>query len=199
MSVSRKMLKGMGLSEEQQDTILEAHGEQVEGLKSQLAAAQAEAGRLTELQKQLEAAQTELETAKKDGWKDKHDSIQQEFEQYKAEIQAKESKAAKEKAARAWYESKGIAGKALNIAMRGSSAEVEALELDEAGKIKDASALEALAQGDFAGLASREEIRGADTAKPPAGRSGEEQPSSRGAELYAAYHSSRYGGERKEN
>lgn len=79
MSVSRKMLKGMGLSEEQQDTILEAHGEQAEGLKSQLAAAQAEAGRLAELQKQLEAAQTELETAKQDGWKGKHDSLQAEF------------------------------------------------------------------------------------------------------------------------
>lgn len=198
MSVSRKMLKGMGLSEEQQDTILEAHGEQVEGLKSQLAAAQAEAGRLAELQKQLEAAQTELETAKQDGWKDKHDSLQAEFEQYKAEIQAKESKAAKEKAARAWYESKGISGKALSVAMRGSGAEVEALELDEGGKIKDSSALDALIQGDFAGLVRNTETQGAQTAHPPAGQSGGEQPRSRGAELYAAYHSSRYG-DRKEN
>ncbi len=199
MSITRKMLKGMGLSEEQQDTILEAHGEQADRLRAELKQAQEEAGRAGQLEQRVNELESQLEAAKKDGWKDKHDALQQQFDQYKAEIAAKESQAAKEKAARDWYQGQGVTGKALEIAMRGSGGEVAALELDEAGKIKDSSALEALVQGDFAGLVSREETRGADTARPPAGQSGGEQPSSRGAELYAAYHGSRYGEERKEN
>ena len=199
MSITKKMLKGMGLNEEQIDTVLEAHDEQVEGLKDQLKEAQTQAEKVSNLESQLQTAQAELQAAKQDGWKDKHDSLQAEFEQYKAEIAAKEAQAAKEKAARDWYESKGVAGKALSVAMRGSGAEIAALELDEAGKIKDSSALDALIQGDFAGLVRNTETQGAQTAHPPAGQSGGEQPSSRGAELYAAYHGSRYGEERKEN
>ena len=35
MALTRKLLKGMGLTEEQVDTIIEAHSETVEGLKKQ--------------------------------------------------------------------------------------------------------------------------------------------------------------------
>lgn len=199
MSLTRKFLKAMGVEDEKIDQIIEAHSSTVEGLKEQIDALKAEAGNAEETKAKLAELQKKLEAADQDGWKDKHDALQQQFDQYKAEIAAKESQAAKEKAARDWYQGQGVTGKALEIAMRGSGGEVAALELDEAGKIKDSSALEALVQGDFAGLVSREETKGADTARPPAGQSGGEQPSSRGAELYAAYHSSRYGGERKEN
>lgn len=206
MALTRKFLKAMGIEDEKIDQIIEAHSATVDGLKEQIDTLKAEAGngeetkaKLADLQKQLDKANADLEAAKNDGWKDKHDSLQAEFEQYKAEIAAKEAQAAKEKAARDWYESKGVAGKALSVAMRGSGAEIAALELDEAGKIKDSSALDALIQGDFAGLVRNTETQGAQTAHPPAGQSGGEQPSSRGAELYAAYHGSRYGEERKEN
>lgn len=100
-------------------------------------------------------------------WKDKHDALKKEFEDYKAGVTAKETKSAKEAAARAYYESKGITGKALDIAMRGSCAEIEALELAD-GKIKDAAALEALVKGDFSGLVSTTTTTGANTATPPA-------------------------------
>lgn len=93
--------------------------------------------------------------------------LKKEYEDYKAGVSAKESKAAKEAAARAYYESKGITGKALDIAMRGSGSEIEALELED-GKIKDAAALDALVKGDFSGLVSTTTTTGANTATPPA-------------------------------
>ena len=52
--------------------------------------------------------------------------------------------------------------------MRGSGAEIAALELGEDGKIKDAAALEALVKGDFSGLVSTTTTTGANTANPPA-------------------------------
>ena len=96
--------------------------------------------------------------------------LKKEFEDYKAGVSAKEARAAKEAAVRAYYQTKGITGKALDIAMRGSGAEIEAVELGEDGKIRDAAALEALVKGDFAGLVG--ETHGAPTSHPPRGSGG---------------------------
>lgn len=92
--------------------------------------------------------------------------LKKEFEDYKKVVTAKEAKSAKEAAARAYYESKGITGRALDIAMRGSGAEVEALELD-GGKIKDTKALDGLIAGDFSELVSTVRREGAKTDTPP--------------------------------
>lgn len=126
-------------------------------------------------------------------WKDKYDTLKKDFETYKGQQTAKEAKAAKESAARAYYQSKGITGKVLDIAMRGSGAEVEALELGEDGKIKDAKALDELVAGDFSGLVSTTTTQGAPTATPPSNNGAESKPVSRAAQLDAAYHRNLYG------
>ena len=81
-------------------------------------------------------------------------------------FEAKEARAAKEAAVRAYYESKNIAGKALDIAMKGSGAEIDALEMD-GDKIKDYSSIDALIGGVFSGLAGHTVTRGADVPHPP--------------------------------
>ena len=167
MALKRSFLKGMGLTDEQCDSIIEAHAETVDGLKADLARYRESAGKAEQLQKDLEKANADLESAKKDGWKDKHDKVKKEFDDYKAGITAKETKAAKEKAVKAYYESKNITGDSLTIAMRGSGAEIEGIELD-GDKIKDTAALDALVGGAFAKLVSTTIKTGASTATPPA-------------------------------
>jgi hypothetical protein len=157
----------MGLTDEQCDSIIEAHAETVDGLKADLARYKETAGKAEQLQKDLEKANADLESAKKDGWKDKHDKVKKEFDDYKAGITAKETKAAKEKAVRAYYEGKKITGDNLAIAMRGSGAEIDGIELD-GDKIKDTAALDALVSGAFAKLVSTTTVKGATTATPPA-------------------------------
>lgn len=98
---------------------------------------------------------------------EEYKKLKKEFDDYKAEVSGKEAKAAKERAARAFFEGKGIIGKSLDIAMRGSGAEIAALELD-GDKIKDTSALDALVKDTYSGLVSTTTIRGAQTATPPA-------------------------------
>ena len=171
MALTRKFLKAMGIEEEKIDQIIEAHTETVSGLKDSLEKAEVAAKDLPGVQKELDAAKADLAAAKKDGWKDKHDTLKKEFEDYKKGVTAKEAKSAKEAAARAYYESKGITGRALGIAMRGSGAEVEALELD-GGKIKDTKALDGLIAGDFSGLVSTVRREGAKTDTPPANNGG---------------------------
>lgn len=167
MALKRSFLKGMGLTDEQCDSIIEAHAETVDGLKADLARYKESAGKAEQLQKDLEKANADLESAKKDGWKDKHDKVKKEFDDYKAGITAKETKAAKEKAVKAYYEGKKITGDNLAIAMRGSGAEIDGIELD-GDKIKDTAALDALVSGAFAKLVSTTTVKGATTATPPA-------------------------------
>lgn len=189
----------MGIEDEKIDQIIEAHTETVDGLKTSLEQAQADAKALPDVQKELDETKASLEAAKKDGWKDKHDALKKEFEDYKTGVTAKETKAAKESAVRAWYQSKGITGKALDIVMRGSGAEIEALKLKEDGSIEDASALETLVKGDFSSLVSNTTTTGADTPTPPAtGEKGGNEPNTQAAKLYAAYHSNLYGEAKKE-
>ena len=171
MALTRKFLKALEIEDEKIDQIIEAHTETVSGLKDSLDKAEAAAKDLPSVQKELDATRADLEAVKKDGWKYKHDTLKKEFEDYKKGVTAKETKAAKEAAVRGYYESKGITGKALDIALRGSGAEIEALELVE-GKIKDAAALEALVKGDFSGLVSTTTTTGANTANPPANTGG---------------------------
>lgn len=127
--------------------------------------------RYTEKLEEIETLKTEKQTAEDSAttagkWKDKYDALKGEFDDYKSEQASKETKAAKEKAVRAYYESKGITGKSLDIAIRGSSEEINSLEMD-GDKIKDSSALDELVKGTFSGLVSTTIVKGADTATPP--------------------------------
>lgn len=163
MALTRKMLKAMGIEEEKIDQIIEAHSETVDSLKADRDNYKKDADQLKSVREELD----ELKAKGDDGWKGKHDKLKGEFDKYKGDIEAKETKANKEKAVRAFYESKGITGKNLEIAMRGSRAEIDGIELD-GDKIKDNSALDALVNGDFSGLVATTTTKGANTANPPA-------------------------------
>lgn len=150
MALTRKMLKAMGIEEEKIDQIIDAHAETVDGLKTDIAKYKGDAEKLPGIQKELE----DLKAKGDDGWKEKHDNVKKEFDNYKNEQTAKETKAAKEKAVRAYFEGKNIEGANLNLAVRSCGAEIEALELD-GDNIKDTAALDALIAGDLAGLVSK--------------------------------------------
>ena len=162
MSLTRKLLKGMGLTDEQVDTIIEAHTDTVDGLKEQVKTYKADAEKLPNVQKELD----DLKAAGDGGWEEKAKDFEKKYNDLVAENKNKETKAAKESAAKAFFESKGITGNSLEIAMRGSSAEIAALDLD-GEKIKDSSALDALVNGTFKALVSTTTTKGANIPNPP--------------------------------
>ena len=167
MALTRKLLKGMGLTDEQVDTIIEAHTDTVDGLKADVSKYKADAEKLPSVQKQLDG----LKAAGDGGYKEKYEKEHSAFEAFKTDITAKESKAAKEKAVRAYFESKNITGANLDLAMRGCGEEMAALELD-GEKIKDTKSLDALVDGTYKGLVSTTQTKGANPATPPANTGG---------------------------
>lgn len=162
MALTRKLLKGMGLTDEQVDTIIEAHTDTVDGLKADISRYKADVEKLPGVQKQLD----ELKAAGDDGYKEKYEEEHSAFETYKADVTAKEAKAAKEKAVRAYFEGKNITGANLELAMRGCGEEMAAIELD-GDKIKDTKSLDALVAGTYKGLVSTSRTKGTDTSNPP--------------------------------
>lgn len=168
MALTRKMLKGMGLTEEQADTIIEAHTETVDGLKERLKTAEDKAKTADDLQKELDG----LKANSGPDYKAKYEKEHSDFEAFKSDVTAKETKAAKEKAARAYFEAKNITGNNLAIALRGAKDEISGIELDDKGGIKDSKALDALVDGEFASLVVKSSARGANTATPPGSKTG---------------------------
>ena len=167
MALTRKSLKAMGLTDEQVDSIVEMHTETVDGLKEKLKTAEDKANKLDDVQKELDG----LKANGGDDYKAKYEAEKKAFADYKADQTAKETKAAKEKAVKAYFEGKNITGANLDIAMRGCRDEIGAIELD-GDKIKDTAALDALVNGTFAGLVVTKTVQGAQTANPPANNGG---------------------------
>lgn len=167
MALTRKLLKGMGLTDEQVDTIIEAHTDTVDGLKADISRYKSDAEKLPSVQKQLD----DLKAAGDGGYKEKYEKEHSAFETYKADVTAKETKAAKEKAVKAYFESKNITGANLDLAMRGCGEEMAALELD-GDKIKDTKSLDELVDGTYKGLVSTTQTKGANPATPPANTGG---------------------------
>lgn len=169
MALTRNFLKALGLNEEQINSIVEAHTETISGIKDELKTAKAKAEKFSEVEKELNDLKTEK--AGSEDYKSKYEKEHNDFENYKSEITAKETKATKEKAVKAYFESKGITGKNLAIAMRGCKSELDGIELD-GDKIKDKTSLDELIKGDFSGLVATTKIKGVDTANPPTNTGG---------------------------
>ena len=145
---------GEACTEEIENRLVALHLGVVDPLKDDLTKYKADAEKLPGVQKELD----DLKAAGDDGYKEKYEKEHSAFETYKSDVMAKESKAAKEKAVRAYFESKNITGANLDLAMRGCGEEMAALELD-GEKIKDTKSLDALVDGTYKGLVSKQTVR----------------------------------------
>ena len=184
----REILSAAGVDSEHMstavDAIIDGNVASIEALREDVAKYKADAEKLEAVQKEL----NELKANTGDDYKAKYEAEKKAFADYKADQTAKETKAAKEKAVRAYFEGKNITGANLDIAMRGCRDEIGAIELD-GGKIKDTAALDALVNGTFAGLVVTKTVQGAQTANPPANNGGSKLTK---ADIYAKDEHGRY-------
>ena len=170
MAITRKLLKGMGLTEEQQDTIIEAHTDTVNGLKADVDRYKADAEKLPGVKKELD----DLKGKGDDGYKAKYESEHQAFEDYKASVAAEKTTAAKEKALETALKKVGIADKRLQSVARLCKGDglLDKLELDDKGAIKDSDKLEASLKESYSDYIVKTSTQGANTPNPPANNGG---------------------------
>lgn len=166
MALTRSMLKGMGLTGEQIDTIIDAHADTVDGLKEERDGYKANSEKLKEAEKKLKEAEKEIEALKSagdDGWKEKHDAVKAEFDAYKNDVESKEAKAAKEKAYRDVLKDANLNEKGIEKAVK--YADWDAIEL-EGEAIKDAKNLIKAAKEEWAEYVVKTNAGGANVRTP---------------------------------
>jgi hypothetical protein len=170
LAITRKLLKGMGLTEEQQDTIIEAHTDTVNGLKADVDRYKADAEKLPGVQKELD----DLKGKGDDGYKEKYESEHKAFENYKTSVAAEKTTAAKEKALETALKKIGIAEKRIATVAKMAKADgfLDALELDENGTAKDAAKFETSLKDGYGEFVVTTSTKGAPTPNPPANNDG---------------------------
>ena len=166
MSLTRKMLKAMGIEEEKIDQIIEAHTDTVEGLKSDLSKYKTDAEKLSDVQKELD----ELKAKGDDGWKEKHDKLKGEFDAYKKDVEAKETHNKKVEAYKAILKDANLSEKGIEKAIK--YAEWDKIELGEDGKLKGANDHIKAAREEWAEYVTTTTTTGAKTSTPPANNGG---------------------------
>lgn len=172
MALTRKFLAALGIESEKIDQIVEANSESLADIQDKLAKANAElkeakskADTLPDVQKELNdlKAQVAADAKAREG-KD-YDALKKEYEDYKAEVQEKAVKSAKEKALRDLLSDMKVSDKGTSMIMKYMG--VSGIELDEEGKLKDAASIKKAVKEDWSDYIPTVETKGADTKTPP--------------------------------
>lgn len=174
MSLTRKALVAMGIEAEKIDQIIEMHTEVVDSIKLDRDAAKEDAKKYKADSETLVKVQKELDDLKAkegqpDSYKEKYENLKNEFDAFKNEQSAKETKAAKTEAYKDMLKEIGISGKRLDSIAR--LTDLDSIELVD-GKIKDIEELKTKAKDEWSDFIVSEGTMGAKTPTPPASTGG---------------------------
>ncbi len=98
-------------------------------------------------------------------WKTKYDALKDDFEAYKKDVSAKESKATRESAYKKLLKEAGVSEKRIDAVLKVS--DVDSLEMEDDGSFKDSNKILENIKEEWADFITTTETRGAKTATPP--------------------------------
>lgn len=163
--LTRKMLKAMAIEDEKIDQIIEAHTETTESLKAERDKLKADAEKASELQAQLDKANETIKAAGTDSYKVKYEAIKEEFDSFKKEIKSKETAKAKADAYEQLLKDAGISEKRIPAILKVT--DIESIEIDEEGKLKDADKLTENIKTEWSDFIQTKGVQGAEIPNPP--------------------------------
>lgn len=189
MALTRAMLKGMGLTEEQISAIIDEHTSVTSVLKEDVKKYKEDAEKLPGIQKELDDLKKD---AAENDWQGKYTKEHEDFEQYKTSIAAKE-KADKLKSAYTKLLNECKVGEK-HIASILRVTDFKDMKLANDGTLEGADKLKEQITADWAGFIPTTDTLGAGVDNPPAGSGNPDKGTSgRAAELAAKYTSNLYG------
>lgn len=144
------------------EKIISGHAATIEALKEERDSYKEQAEKMPDLQKELDG----LKKNAADG-KD-YQTLKQEFEDYKKQVEAEKVKGAKEKVAKTILKDLGIPERHHDRILRYSDI-IKILELDEEGNAKNAKDIAKIVNTDWADHKETAKTEGAKTPNPPGG------------------------------
>lgn len=164
MALTRKFLREKGIEDETViQEIIDAHMETVTPLKAYRGEAERLTGELSTAQEQLKEANKKLESAGKDDYREKYETLVKENQQ-------KEVRTAKEAALKGLLGELGISEKGQSLALKYTN--LDTVELDSAGKLANGAAVKEAVLADWGDYKETRNQTGADVKNPPNGGGG---------------------------
>lgn len=162
LALTRKFLEGMGIEEKQVESIIEAHSETVNGLKADRDKYKEQAGKVADLQKQLEEAKAASVSG--DDWEQKYNDEHKAFEDFKGQVESEKADAEKAQAYRGMLTEVGVDPKRIDSIMRVT--DLSKVEMED-GKLKESDRLKEGAKSEWADFIIKTHTEGSNPANPP--------------------------------
>lgn len=194
MALTRKMLSAMGIDDEKQDEIINAHIEVVNALKEERDGFKEDAKKANKLQKEINDLNESMKNGERSPYKVKYEAkveefndLKKEFDDYKADVSAKELESKKSNAYKELLKESGVSGKRIDSVLRVT--DLSKIELDNDGKIKDPDNLKNNIKKEWSDFIVTQSEQGAQTANPPQNTGGAKMTM---AEIYKKDDQGRY-------
>lgn len=182
MSLTRKMLKAMGVEDEKIEQIIEAHTETTDALKADRDKYKEEAEKMPdvatekdnlqrevdELQKEVDNLKAEVELAT--SYKEKYENERTAFEDYKKGVDADKEKAKKADAYRSLLKKAGVSDKRIDAVLKVT--DTDGLTLNEDGEVEDADGIVEKIKSEWSEFIVTSSVEGVKTETPPTNTGG---------------------------
>lgn len=169
MALTRSFLTSLEIDKETVNKIINAHAETVSALQDEIDKAKGEIkteiGKREDVQKKLDELEAKVVADAKEREGKDYDKLKKEFDDYKADVQAKAIRASKEAAYREILKDAGIPEKHFAKILKYS--DVDGVELDDKGKIKTAKEVLKAVKEEWGDHILTTQEKGADVATPP--------------------------------
>lgn len=196
MALTRKMLQAMDISDDKIDQIIDAHKSTISGLTDERDKLieerdklKTENTRLANVEKDLVKAQAKLDDAADSA--QKLTDLQKQFDEYKADVDAKAKAASKTAAYKALLREAGVNEKRIEAVLKVS--DISKIELDADGKIKDSKTVVDGIKSEWADFIVTEGKQGAQTPTPPANDGGVDYDKMSDSDYYKATYEAKKG------
>lgn len=208
MALTRKFLSALDIESDKIDEIINAHVDTVDALKAERDEIKKEAETYRDDAKKLPDVQKELEELKKaqgsnifetryNEMKEDRDKVKAEFDKYKSDVDAKETRRAKESAYRKLLLDEKISDKRVDKIIKVS--DLDGMELDKDGKLKGEDDLKKSIKEEWGDFIVTEHQQGAGVSTPPGSDVQTPRKESRAAKIAAQYHNNLYGETKEAN
>ncbi len=154
MALTRKMLKEMGISDENIEKIILAHSETVEALKRFKSDSE-------RFEQELNAAREELSM----DYRSRYDKLKEQFDSYKTEVEANSLRRKKEDAYKRLLAACGVLESCVNSIVRVT--DFDSMQLDENGEIANSETVSDRVASEWSAFIPKTSTIGAKTATPP--------------------------------
>ena len=201
MALTRKFLSALGIESDKIDEIISAHADTVDALKEERDIAKRDAEKYKKDADELPSVQKELNDLKTQGpslfetkfneMKEERDKLQQEFDDYKSNVDKAEIRRSKESAYRKLLKKANISEKRIDKILKVS--EIDKLEVDKDGKLKNEENLSESIKEEWGDFIVQEHQSGASVSTPQGNNAQAPRGESRAAKIAAQYHANLYG------